>query len=76
MTTTLRTNFAILRRKQVELEVGLSRSTIYQRVKSGTFPAPIKLGVKAVGWRACDIDRFLANPSNYCDIPSKVTKTS
>lgn len=62
---TSRTVFAILRRKQVEQETGLSRSTIYHRIKEGTFPAPIKLSVKSVGWRVCDIDCFLANPANY-----------
>lgn len=65
MVESSRTAFAILRRKQVEREVGLSRSTIYQRIKDGTFPPAIKLGPKAVGWRVCDIDCFLADPVNY-----------
>jgi prophage regulatory protein len=56
---------AILRCKQVAREVGLSRSTIYQRIKDGTFPAPIRLGERAVGWRAGDIDRFLLDPRSY-----------
>ncbi|KVD85366.1 AlpA family transcriptional regulator [Burkholderia ubonensis] len=65
MAEQLRTALAILRRKQVERETGLSRSHLYQRIKDGTFPAPIKLGPKAVGWRAGDIDRFLVDPANY-----------
>lgn len=65
MVDSSRTVFAILRRKQVEREVGLSRSTIYQRIKDGTFPPAIKLGPKAVGWRVSDIDCFLADPANY-----------
>jgi prophage regulatory protein len=56
---------AILRCKQVEREVGLSRSTIYQRIKDGTFPAPIRIGERAVGWRAGDIDCFLHDPMSY-----------
>jgi prophage regulatory protein len=56
---------AILRCKQVAREVGLSRSTIYQRIKDGTFPAPIRLGERAVGWRAGDIDRFLLDPRSH-----------
>jgi prophage regulatory protein len=55
----------ILRRKQVQAATGLSRSTIYQRIKAGTFPAAIQLGPRAVGWRAGDIDAFLASPANY-----------
>ena len=65
MAEQLRTELAVLRRKQVERETGLSRSHIYQRIKDRTFPAPIKLGAKAVGWRAGDIDRFLVDPANY-----------
>ena len=41
---------SILRRKQVESRTGLSRSTIYDRIKRGAFPTPISLGAKAVGW--------------------------
>lgn len=41
---------SILRRKQVEVKIGLSRSTIYDRIDpnspryDSTFPKPIKLG--------------------------------
>ncbi|KWE64935.1 AlpA family transcriptional regulator [Burkholderia ubonensis] len=55
----------ILRRKQVETATGLSRSTIYQRIKNRTFPAAIKLGSRSVGWRAGDIRAFLADPAGY-----------
>jgi prophage regulatory protein len=49
----------ILRRKQVEARTGLARSTIYGRIKAGTFPAPISLGEKAVGWIEGEIDAWL-----------------
>lgn len=49
----------ILRRKQVEARTGLARSTIYDRIKCGTFPAPISLGEKAVGWIESEIDAWL-----------------
>jgi prophage regulatory protein len=65
MTESDRMAWAILRRKQVEREVGLSRSTIYQRIKDGTFPVPVKLGLRAVGWRIGDIERFLRDPAGY-----------
>ncbi|GAB3630266.1 transcriptional regulator [Pandoraea terrae] len=55
----------ILRRPQVEALVGISRSSIYQRIQEGTFPAPVRLGPRAVGWRVGDIDAFLANPAAY-----------
>ena len=63
MSVQLRGTGAILRRGQVEREVGLKRSTIYQRMQEGTFPRPIRLGERAVGWRASDIERFLEDPA-------------
>lgn len=55
----------ILRRRQVESETGLSRSTIYARIRAKTFPAAVQLGPRAVGWRRGQIDAFLANPAGY-----------
>lgn len=65
MATQCQTSLTILRRKQVEAETGLSRSSIYDRIKSKTFPASIALGPRSVGWRRGDIDAWLANPSGY-----------
>lgn len=50
----------ILRRKDVEAQIGLSRSTIYDAMSRGEFPRPLKLGRRAVGWRQSDIDAWLA----------------
>jgi prophage regulatory protein len=47
---------AILRRPQVEVRTGLSRSTIYARIQDGTFPRPILLGSRSVGWLEHEID--------------------
>lgn len=52
---------AILRRKRVEARVGLGRSTIYKRVADGTFPKPISLGARAVGWIEAEVDAWLSN---------------
>jgi predicted DNA-binding transcriptional regulator AlpA len=60
-----RTANAIMRRVEVERETGLSRSTIYQRVKDGTFPAPLKIGPGSTGWRVAEIEAFLASPAEY-----------
>jgi predicted DNA-binding transcriptional regulator AlpA len=56
---------AIMRRAEVEMQTGLSRSTIYQRIKAGTFPAPVHLGERSVGWRVSDIEAFLSSPTDY-----------
>ena len=65
MSDSIRVAGAILRRKQVEQVVGLSRSTIYQRIKDGTFPKAVSLGGRMVGWRASDIELFLVDPAGY-----------
>ena len=37
---------------------GLGRSTIYRWVADDTFPAPVHLGRRQVGWRWSDLDRW------------------
>ena len=58
----------ILRRKQVEARTGLSRSSIYARLRQNpkrpgdydpTFPSPVSVGAKAVGWIEAEIDAWL-----------------
>lgn len=58
----------ILRRKQVEARTGLSRSSIYARLRHNpkrpgdydpTFPKPVSVGAKAVGWVEGEIDAWL-----------------
>lgn len=51
----------ILRRKQVEARIGLKKSTLYQRVADGTFPKPVSLGLRAVGWVEAEVNSWLAN---------------
>ncbi len=50
---------ALIRRRQVEQLVQLSRSSIYAAVKAGTFPAPIRIGARAVAWRLSCVERWL-----------------
>ena len=48
----------ILRTPEVVKLTGLSRTTIWRRVQSGDFPAPVKLGSlagRSVGWRESEI---------------------
>ncbi len=35
--------------------LGLSRTTIYRKMKAGNFPRPIKTGSKSVAWVASEI---------------------
>jgi prophage regulatory protein len=50
---------ALARRRQVEQLVQLSRSSIYAAVKAGTFPAPVRIGARAVAWRVSEIEQWL-----------------
>jgi prophage regulatory protein len=45
----------VLRLPDVKGSIGLSRSSIYAGVRNGTFPAPMKLGERAVGWAESEI---------------------
>ena len=43
---------------------GLGRSTLYRMVAEHTFPAPLKLAKRAVGWRDDDVRQWtLRRPS-------------
>lgn len=50
---------SILRLPAVKACTGLSRSTIYLRVSQGTFPKPVSLGARAVGWVEAEIQEWL-----------------
>lgn len=49
----------ILRLPDVIRRTGLSRSAVYQKVKEGNFPAPVSLGLRAVGWIDEEIDSWI-----------------
>ena len=49
----------ILRLPEVTRRTGRSRSAIYRGVADGTFPAPVALGPRAVGWRESDITAWI-----------------
>jgi len=50
----------ILRLPTVKAVTGLSRSTIYLRVAQGSFPKPISLGSRAVGWVESEVSDWIA----------------
>jgi len=50
---------SILRLPAVKARTGLSRSTLYLRVAEGTFPKPVSLGGRAVGWVESEIQQWL-----------------
>ncbi len=57
----------ILRRPEVETPVGVKRSTLYDWMAQGTFPKPVALSVRLVGWRESDVTAWLDSraPRNH-----------
>ena len=49
----------ILRRCEVLRVCGISRSLLYEMVDREEFPRPVRIGRRAVGWRADDIKGWL-----------------
>lgn len=62
----------VLRMNDVIGKLGMSRSTIYERINpaskryDATFPKPFKLGLSAIGWLEQDIDAWLKAKSDNC----------
>ena len=51
---------ALLRLRTVEAITGLSRSTIYAKLKARQFVEPVRLGARCTRWRAGDVQAWLA----------------
>ena len=50
----------ILRFPEVSQATGLSRSTIYRLVRSGTFPQSVALTARTIGWRIDEVEAWIA----------------
>ena len=51
---------SISRLPDVKKRIGMSRTTIYARISEGTFPQPVPLGGRSVGWLDTEIDQWIA----------------
>jgi len=76
---------SILRLPAVKARTGYSRSTIYLRMSDGSFPRPISLGARAVGWVESDIEAWIEDrirqsrgvSSAPCDVaPARESRNS
>jgi prophage regulatory protein len=56
---------ALIRRPTMQTVVPYCKSTLYQKIKRGEFPAPVKLGSRASGWRMGDIRAWLRDPLGW-----------
>ena len=51
----------LLTRREVETRCSLSRSSLYRLMRSGRFPEPLRVGVRAVRWPASEIEAWLSD---------------
>lgn len=47
-----------LRLPAVMQMVGIKRTVIYERIKAGTFPAPVQIGARAVAWDEAELAKW------------------
>jgi prophage regulatory protein len=57
----------VLRLPKVRDKTGMSRPAIYRGMAKGTFPRSIKIGERACGWLADEIDDWLQQRINERD---------
>lgn len=55
----------ILRIKAVLDRTGLSRATLYRKMRNGTFPRNIRISTRCAGWRESAISEWMKNPMFY-----------
>jgi len=56
----------LLTRREVERLCRLGRSTLYRKMRDGTFPVPLKVSERAVRWRDSDIRAYVdSRPRSY-----------
>lgn len=58
-------NDRILRINAVLDRTGLSRSTLYRKIQSGTFPKQVKIAARCAGWRESAVNAWMRNPIFY-----------
>ena len=45
----------LIRLPEVCLLTGLARATLWEMIRRGTFPSPVRIGLRAVAWRLSDV---------------------
>lgn len=55
----------ILRLGAVLNRTGLTRSTLYRKIQTGTFPKQVRIATRCTGWRESAISDWMRNPMCY-----------
>jgi prophage regulatory protein len=48
-----------MRKKEVLAIIGMKTTWLFEAVKEGSFPRPVRLGARAVGWRTTDVKKWI-----------------
>jgi prophage regulatory protein len=48
-----------MRKKEVLAIIGMKTTWLVEAVKEGSFPRPVRLGARAVGWRTTDVKKWI-----------------
>ena len=49
----------LLKRVEVEAVTGISTATLYELMRAGRFPEPLRVGPRAVRWRESEIEAWM-----------------
>lgn len=55
----------ILRLGAVLNRTGLTRSTLYRKIQTGTFPKQVRIATRCTGWRESAVSDWMRNPLCY-----------
>ena len=58
----------IIRLNEVINRTGLGKTSLYKFIKAKTFPQPIALGERAVGWVEAEVDKWITARVNERDL--------
>ena len=64
----------IIRLKEVIDSTGLARSTIYKYIGEGSFPKPVPLGDRAVGWVESEVVSWVMARIEARDVCESLTE--
>lgn len=53
-------NIRLIRRKELQIKIGMGASSIYAEMAKGRFPKPVLLSEKRVAWVESEIDQWVA----------------
>jgi len=54
-------DYYLMRLPDVLSVTGLGKSSLYKKIKEGTFPSPVSLGARAVAFKSNEVEEWIEN---------------